>query len=243
MVAKAAVRADLYSACVDDLLLAIVLLADGLPHRLAADGRHRRARHRWHRPAHRRLGSHRRHQHAARRGWGRAIGVAVLDLAKGAVPILIAVLADAPVEVQALTGLAAVLGSWKSIFLRFHGGRGVATGVGGMIAIAPLDRARSPCRPSSSSSGSRATSRWASILGTAFGAGCRHRRHRRRLARSRPGCSTSCPGEVIIWVAHRDNIGRLLAGTERKFSAGDRTADAPRRARRRRRARRSRTEP
>ena len=28
-------------------------------------------------------------------------------------------------------------GSWKSIFLGFHGGRGVATGVGGMLAIAP----------------------------------------------------------------------------------------------------------
>ena len=70
-------------------------------------------------------------------GWGRAIAVASLDLAKGAVPILIARAADAPVEVQALTGLAAVLGSWKSVFLRFHGGRGVATGVGGMIAIAP----------------------------------------------------------------------------------------------------------
>ena len=53
----------------------------------------------------------------------------LLDLAKGAVPILIAGAADAPVEVQALTGVAAVLGSWKSIFLRFGGGRGVATGV------------------------------------------------------------------------------------------------------------------
>ena len=31
------------------------------------------------------------------------------------------------------------------------------------------------------------------------------------------------PGEIIIWVAHRDNIGRLLAGEERKFQPGDRT--------------------
>ena len=41
-------------------------------------------------------------------------------------------------EVQALTGVAAVLGAWKSVFLRFHGGRGVATGVGGMLAVSPL---------------------------------------------------------------------------------------------------------
>ena len=46
--------------------------------------------------------------------------------------------AGAPVEVQALTGVAAVLGAWKSVFLRFHGGRGVATGVGGMLAVSPL---------------------------------------------------------------------------------------------------------
>ena len=71
-------------------------------------------------------------------GWPRAILVGLLDLAKGAVPILVARAAGAPVEVQALTGVAAVLGSWKSVFLRFHGGRGVATGVGGMLAISPL---------------------------------------------------------------------------------------------------------
>ena len=34
------------------------------------------------------------------------------------------------------------------------------------------------------------------------------------------------PGEAIIWIAHRDNIGRLLNGTERKFQAGDRKAES-----------------
>ena len=71
-------------------------------------------------------------------GWGRAITVGLLDLAKGAVPILIARALGAPIEVQALTGVAAVLGAWKSVFLRFHGGRGVATGVGGMLVVSPL---------------------------------------------------------------------------------------------------------
>jgi len=32
------------------------------------------------------------------------------------------------------------------------------------------------------------------------------------------------PGLAIIWVAHRDNISRLLAGTERRFDPGDRRA-------------------
>jgi hypothetical protein len=35
------------------------------------------------------------------------------------------------------------------------------------------------------------------------------------------------PGLVIVWVAHRDNISRLLAGTERRFDPGDRQPTPP----------------
>ncbi len=158
-------------------------------------------------------------------GWPRAISVAALDLAKGAVPILIAGWLDAPIEVRALTGVAAVLGSWKSIFLGFHGGRGVATGVGGMLAVAPwivplvlpvflliiwFSRYVS----------------LASILGTLAGALI-------VVAFMAAGWIEWAwlwyviPGEIIIWVAHRDNIERLLAGEERKFQPGDRKATPP----------------
>ncbi|HSM34246.1 MAG TPA: glycerol-3-phosphate 1-O-acyltransferase PlsY [Anaerolineae bacterium] len=152
-------------------------------------------------------------------GWGRAIAVAVLDLSKGAVPILVARALEAPVEVQALTGLAAVLGSWKSVFLRFGGGRGVATGVGGMLAIAPW------IVPLALPAfviiiGTTRYVSLGSILGTAFGAGI--------VVIAvlagwlEPGWLLyAIPGVVIVWLAHRDNIGRLLAGSERKFGAGD----------------------
>lgn len=158
-------------------------------------------------------------------GWGRAIAVASLDLAKGAVPILIARAADAPVEVQALTGLAAVLGSWKSIFLRFHGGRGVATGVGGMIAIAPWIIPIALPAFAIIIYTTRYVS-LGSILGTTFGAGVVIVAI--ALGQLDPGWLLYViPGEIIVWVAHRDNIGRLLNGTELKFSAGDRKATAP----------------
>ncbi len=158
-------------------------------------------------------------------GWGRAIAVAVLDLSKGAVPILVARAAGAPVEVQALTGLGAVLGSWKSVFLRFHGGRGVATGVGGMIAVAPwIVLVALPVFIIIIW-----TTRYVSlgsILGTAFGAGV--------VVVAvvtgwlDPGWLLyAIPGVAIVWVAHRDNIARLLAGTERKFSTGDRQPTPP----------------
>lgn len=158
-------------------------------------------------------------------GWGRAFTVAGLDLSKGALPILIAGWLDAPVEVRALTGVAAVLGSWKSIFLGFHGGRGVATGVGGMLAIAPwivpivlpvflviiwVTRYVS----------------LASILGTLIGALI-------VVAFMVAGWIDPAwlwyvvPGEAVIWMAHKDNIQRLLAGEERRFKAGDRQPTTP----------------
>ena len=158
-------------------------------------------------------------------GWGRAITVALLDLSKGALPILIAGALDAPVEVRALTGLAAVLGSWKSVFLGFHGGRGVATGVGGMIAIAPwIVPLALPAFVIIIW-----TTRYvslASILGTLTGALI-------VMVCMAAGWIDAgwlwyvIPGEIIIWVAHRDNIVRLLNGTERKFSPGDRRPTPP----------------
>ena len=158
-------------------------------------------------------------------GWGRAISVAVLDLSKGAVPILIAGWLDAPIEVRALTGVAAVLGSWKSIFLGFHGGRGVATGVGGMLAIAPWIVPFALPTFVIVIWFTRYVS-LASILGTLTGALF-------VVVFMVAGWIDPAwlwyviPGEAIIWVAHKDNIARLLAGEERKFQPGDRRATAP----------------
>src|SRR4051812_49498236 len=61
------------------------------------------------------------------------------DLAKGALPVLLTRVVtggDPVAEVAAAT--AAVIGSGRSIFLGFHGGRGVGTGVGTMLVIQPV---------------------------------------------------------------------------------------------------------
>ena len=153
-------------------------------------------------------------------GWGRAIAVGGLDLAKGAVPILIAGALEAPVELRALAGLATIFGAWKSVFLGFHGGRGVATGVGGMIAIAPwiIPIALPAFIAIIWISGYVSLG---SILGTLVGALL-------VMGFMLAGWIDTAwlwyviPGEIIIWVAHKDNIQRLLDGTERKFRPGDR---------------------
>ena len=86
-------------------------------------------------------------------GPGRAVLVASLDVAKGALAVLVARAAGADESVQALAGLAAVLGAWKSVFLRFGGGRGVGTGVGAMLVVEPGDRGDQRARVRRSSSG------------------------------------------------------------------------------------------
>ena len=77
------------------------------------------------------------------RGWG--IVVFVLDVLKGFVPVLTALLvhqlkigaAELPLAVV-LTGLAAIAGHNWPVFLRFKGGKGVATSCGVFVAVFPL---------------------------------------------------------------------------------------------------------
>jgi len=70
-------------------------------------------------------------------GWKYAIPVALIDIAKGAVPVLLArnsPLAWLPVAV----GAAAVLGHMFSPYVSFKGGKGVATAAGMFLALAPV---------------------------------------------------------------------------------------------------------
>ena len=60
-----------------------------------------------------------------------------LDIAKGILPVLIAIILRLPHEDCALVGLAAVLGHDFSIALRFRGGKGVATTFGVALMLAP----------------------------------------------------------------------------------------------------------
>lgn len=148
-------------------------------------------------------------------GARRAIVVGLLDVAKGAVPILVANAMGAPVGVAALAGLASVFGAWRSVFLRFHGGRGVATSVGGMLAISiPVVLLAAPVFfgliyvTRMVSLGSLLGTATGALLSLVFVA----------LGWLDAGWLPFTMGAVVIvWVAHRDNIARLLAGTERRI--------------------------
>ncbi|BCD67569.1 glycerol-3-phosphate 1-O-acyltransferase PlsY [Nitratiruptor sp. YY09-18] len=68
-----------------------------------------------------------------------AIVTVVFDALKGAILVLIAKFAGFPPAVWWMVGIMTVLGHCYSIFLRFEGGKGVATGMGVLLVLLPIE--------------------------------------------------------------------------------------------------------
>jgi acyl phosphate:glycerol-3-phosphate acyltransferase len=72
-------------------------------------------------------------------GWKYAIPVALFDIAKGVVPVLVFAPQILDSQLFALAcGVAAIVGHVFSVFVGFKGGKGVATAAGVMLALTPL---------------------------------------------------------------------------------------------------------
>ncbi|MDX1456514.1 MAG: glycerol-3-phosphate 1-O-acyltransferase PlsY [Marinobacter sp.] len=71
-------------------------------------------------------------------GWLPALVTLLLDGLKGWLPVWLANLAGLPVFPQAMVALCAVTGHMIPLFHRFQGGKGVATALGGGLALAPV---------------------------------------------------------------------------------------------------------
>jgi glycerol-3-phosphate acyltransferase PlsY len=138
----------------------------------------------------------------------------VLDAAKGGVATFLVSRLDAgDVLTPSLAAIAAVLGHVFPVWLRFRGGKGVATGAGAFFPLAPLAAGLSMVVFAAT----LAVSRYVSvssivaaaslpIMAALFGA---------------PGAvslsAALCVG-VIAW-KHRPNLERLLAGAERRVGS------------------------
>lgn len=72
-------------------------------------------------------------------GWRYAVPVGLFDIGKGALPVLVLPprVADAP-WIPLVIGAAAIVGHVFSVFMKFRGGKGVATAAGVVLALAPL---------------------------------------------------------------------------------------------------------
>lgn len=71
---------------------------------------------------------------------GRKVGVITLigDCLKGLLPVLAVKFSSLPADYAAWVGLAAFCGHVFSVFLKFRGGKGVATALGVFLALSPL---------------------------------------------------------------------------------------------------------
>lgn len=144
------------------------------------------------------------------------IGTLLLDGGKGYLAVLIARWMGGDPAWQAIAALAAILGHVFTVWLRFKGGKGVATGCGAYLAICPaavvttlvvfvLTVAVTRYISLASILATGAFPLWAYLYGE--------------------------PASVLLWGAlgasviilkHQQNIRRLFAGTESKFAPGSR---------------------
>ncbi len=146
-------------------------------------------------------------------GWGWAIPVALVDIAKGAVPVAVfGPLAQGGPWVTVALGIAAVLGHMFSPYVGFKGGKGVATAAGMFLALAPLAMAIALpvwglCL-------------WATgyvSLSSMLAAAAFPLLVHFTLPGTIPTLWASVALAALIFYSHRANIGRLLAGTENRF--------------------------
>lgn len=71
---------------------------------------------------------------------GKTAGIITLigDVAKGFLPVILASYYSSSYFLVALTGLSAFLGHLYPVYLRFRGGKGVATALGVYLAVSPM---------------------------------------------------------------------------------------------------------
>jgi glycerol-3-phosphate acyltransferase PlsY len=71
-------------------------------------------------------------------GWRYAVPVGLMDVAKGAIPVVVfAPMAGSAEWIPMAMGVGAVVGHVYPVFLKFKGGKGVATAAGAVLGMAP----------------------------------------------------------------------------------------------------------
>jgi glycerol-3-phosphate acyltransferase PlsY len=146
-------------------------------------------------------------------GTGRAVAVMALDVAKGAVAVLLANLATGGAALAALSGAAAVVGHIYPVWLRFHGGKGVAVAAGVFAVLSPL------------ATGVAAllflitvwTTRYVSLGSVAATVALPPTAW--LIGAPAAVVGTACGTAALIVFRHRSNLRRLRDGTERRIGS------------------------
>lgn len=150
-------------------------------------------------------------------GPGAAILVAFTDVLKGAVPVLLAshFLYPGQPWAETVAGFGALVGHNYSVFIHFRGGRGVATGGGAIIAMNPLDALFGAF----GFAVSVAVTRYVSLGSIVAATTCALAEAGMVVAGrdSYQHLVFVVGGAAFVVYSHRDNIERLLKGTERRL--------------------------
>jgi glycerol-3-phosphate acyltransferase PlsY len=144
-------------------------------------------------------------------GAPRAIAVLMLDAAKGAIAVLVAMLLTDDMTVTMAAGLASIVGHIYPVWVRFRGGKGVATSAGVFAVIAPAATAIAVLvfigtiyATRFVSAGSMAAALVLPVAAAAANA-------------PQPVVSGAMLSAAVVAFRHRENVMRLLAGTERRI--------------------------
>jgi glycerol-3-phosphate acyltransferase PlsY len=159
-------------------------------------------------------------------GFKRSVPVFAGDLLKGAAAALLPLLYSDEPWARALGGLAAVAGHVWPLFAGFRGGRGVLTGAGVLLALSPVASVIAFLVAGLVIYITRYVS-LASLTGCALAAGLSIA-FAANDTLAWPSAIVVTLGAALVVTLHHDNIGRLLAGTERKVGqGGERRAATP----------------
>ena len=144
-------------------------------------------------------------------GIGPAVAVMLLDAGKGTVAVAAARLMSDDVVVVTSAGLAAIVGHIYPVWCGFRGGKGVAASAGVFALLAPLATAIAVLVFVGTIAATRFISAGsiAGALALPVAAAVGNQPN--------PVVAGALLAAAIVLVRHRDNVSRLVAGTERRI--------------------------
>ncbi len=144
-------------------------------------------------------------------GTGRGVAVLLLDVAKGTAAVWLAELAGVGMAARTAAGVAAVVGHVYPVWLRFHGGKGVAVACGVFSMLAPAATVVAAVIFTSVVWTTRYVS-LGSIVATVIVPPTAY-----WLGASTTVVGGAAAVAALIVFRHRSNLARIRAGTERRL--------------------------
>ena len=144
--------------------------------------------------------------------------VAALDIAKGAASVLLAFRLSPEAAAPAAAGLAAIVGHVYPVWLRFRGGKGVATACGVFMVLAPFAVIPAMMLFVLTVWATKYVSLGSVLASLALPAIA--------YATGSPGQAViaTCAAAALILFRHHSNLTRLFEGTERRLGRRDASA-------------------